>query len=207
MPRKHLAVSHFLAEPQAALFGRLDLRRCAAGSSFVRDDLLQALDAVPGEGNLRRVDDAGSSGGVAPKGAVRGATIEPLESVESGCGAVVLGPGDMKARYVDGASEIVPAAEGVVAGMGDDLVKKRLPGREVRIAGQRQQQPIGRVDKGRFFQASRVEAVVALCRRNAPSVKFGGSDAEPRQHRLAVRFGKAGDIFGDPSTAAPFRMP
>src|SRR6266480_3753714 len=78
--------------------------------------------------------------------------------------------GDMNARYVDGAAEIVPGAEGVVARMGDDLVKKRLPGREVRIAGQRQQQPIGRVDKGRFFQASRVEAVVALCRRNAPAV-------------------------------------
>ena len=41
----------------------------------------------------------------------------------------------MKARYVDGAAEIVPGAEGVVARMGDDLVKKRLPGREVRIAG------------------------------------------------------------------------
>jgi len=104
----------------------------------------------------------------------------------------------MKARYVDGAAEIVPGAEGVVARMGDDLVKKRLPGRKVRIAGQRQQQPIGRVDKGRVLQASRVEAVVALCRRNAPAVKFGGADAEPRQHRLAVRFGKAGDIFGDP---------
>jgi hypothetical protein len=51
--------------------------------------------------------------------------------------------GDMKARYVDGAAEIVPGAEGVVARMGDDLVKKRLPGREVRIGGQRQQQPIG----------------------------------------------------------------
>src|ERR1700730_17616067 len=59
------------------------------------------------------------------------------------------------------------------------LVKKRLPGRKVRIAGQRQQQPIGRVDKRRFFQASRVEAVIALCRRNAPAVKFGSADAEP----------------------------
>jgi len=33
----------------AALFRRLDFRRSCAGGSFVRDDLLQALDAIVGE--------------------------------------------------------------------------------------------------------------------------------------------------------------
>jgi hypothetical protein len=33
------------------LLGLFDLRRCAAGGSFVGDDLLEALDAVLGEGD------------------------------------------------------------------------------------------------------------------------------------------------------------
>jgi patatin-like phospholipase/acyl hydrolase len=45
------------------------------------------------------------------------------------------------------------------------------------------------------LEAREMNLLVARCRRSAPAVKFGGADAEPRQHRLAVRFGKAGDIF------------
>src|ERR1700731_3673855 len=46
----------------------------------------------------------------------------------------------------------------------------------------------GRANSNSFFRGSHVETVIARCRQNAPAVKFGGADAEPRQHRLAVRF-------------------
>ena len=104
----------------------------------------------------------------------------------------------MKARYVNGAAEIVPGTEGVVARMGDYLVKKRLPGREVRIAGQRQQQPIGRVDKGRFFEASRIEAIVALTAETPPL----SSSSAPMPNRASTAsrcdLERPGIIFGDP---------
>ena len=38
------------SKPQVRLFGQFDLRRCAAGSSFMGDDLLQVFDAVTCEG-------------------------------------------------------------------------------------------------------------------------------------------------------------
>ena len=44
--------------PQVGLFGRFDLRRCTASSSFVGDDLTQALDAVLGKGGHAIFADA-----------------------------------------------------------------------------------------------------------------------------------------------------
>ena len=38
------------SKPQVRLFGQFDLRRCAAGSSFIGDDLLQVFDDVTCEG-------------------------------------------------------------------------------------------------------------------------------------------------------------
>src|SRR5246127_271481 len=51
-------------------FGRFDLRRCAAGSSFFGNDLLQVFDAVTRKGGHAVVADA-----IDPKAAILGAHV------------------------------------------------------------------------------------------------------------------------------------
>ena len=77
-----------------------------------------------------------------------------LEDVEPG--------GDMKPGDVDGAAEIMASAEGVRRRVADDFVEERLPDCEVRVARQRQTQPIRRIDKGRAIVACGVEPRVAI---------------------------------------------
>src|SRR4029077_5495642 len=57
-----------------------------------------------------------------------------LEDVEPG--------GDVKSGDVDGAAEIVRRTERIGCRMSDDLVEEGLPGGKIRVAGQRQAQPI-----------------------------------------------------------------
>ena len=53
------------SKPQVRLFGQFDVRRCAAGSSFIGDDLLQVFDAVTCEGGHAILADA-----IDPKAAI-----------------------------------------------------------------------------------------------------------------------------------------
>jgi len=53
------------SKPQVRLFDQFDLRRCAAGSSFIGDDLLQVFDAVTCEGGHAILADA-----IDPKAAI-----------------------------------------------------------------------------------------------------------------------------------------
>src|SRR5689334_15196870 len=55
---------------QAGSFGRVDLRRCAAGSSFLGDDLLQVFDAVTRKGGHAVFADA-----IDPKAAILGTHV------------------------------------------------------------------------------------------------------------------------------------
>ena len=107
-----------------------------------------------------------------------GARLDVLERGDHAGLEDVEPAGDVKAGDVDRAAEIVPGAERVRRRMGDDLVEKRLPGREIRITGQRQVHPVRRVDKRRVLQTRGVEPAVALCRRDRRPLEFGGADSQ-----------------------------
>ena len=52
---------------------------------------------------------------------------------------------------IDRATEIVSRTKGIRRWVRDDLVEKRLPQGEVRVAGQRQMQPVRRIDERRVI--------------------------------------------------------
>src|ERR1044071_5309150 len=59
--------------------------------------------------------------------------------------------GHMKTWHIDRATEIVPRTKDIRRWVSDDLVEKRLPQGKVRIASQRQMQPVRRIDERRII--------------------------------------------------------
>src|SRR5207253_2676003 len=102
-----------------------------------------------------------------------------LEDVEPG--------GDVKSRDVDGTAEVMPGAKGVGCRMANDLVEKRLPGGKIRVAGQRQSQPIRRPDEWRLGMARGLEPLVACRCRGGDRVELASADAGAPRDRLAMR--------------------
>src|SRR4029077_16078007 len=102
-----------------------------------------------------------------------------LEDVEPG--------GNVESRDVDSTAEIMPCARGVGCCMTDDLVEKGLPGGEVRVAGQRQAQPIRRRNEWPLGSPRGLEALVALYGRGGGLVERLGAGAEAPYDRFAMR--------------------
>src|ERR1051325_3174418 len=115
-----------------------------------------------------------------------GARLDFLEGGDDAGLKDVKPAGHMKTRDIDRATEIVSRTKGIRGWVRDDFIEKRLPQGKVWVAGQRQMQPVRRIDERRTILTGGVEPVVAVGRRGGGTVELGGTDPKPRHNRLAV---------------------
>src|SRR5215472_6214699 len=90
--------------------------------------------------------------------------------------------GHMETRYIDGATEIVLRTKSIRRWVSDDLIEKWLPQGKIRVAGQRQMQPVQRIDERRIIMTGGVEKVVAVGSGSGSAVELGAIDPEPRHN-------------------------
>src|SRR5205814_2875037 len=68
----------------------------------------------------------------------------------------------------------------------DLLVKKRLPGGKIRVAGQRQPHPIRRIDERRIGLSRGVEPGIARCGRGGSLIQCRRAQTETRSEERRV---------------------
>ena len=116
---------------------------------------------------------------------------------------VVPGRG-VKAGYLDRAPEIVARAKSVRCRMRDDLVEKRLPGREIWIAREGEPQPVRAVDERNLALTCRIQAGVARGSPGGGALQLLGDAVLPHGRR-AMRRRQSRDVLRDPQPQ-PFHL-